>query len=110
MMFHEVSASEVAQRMSEGWKPFVLDVRTEVEAELAAISSASALIPHDVVEQEIEQIPAQGDILVYCHRGGRSAMAAMVLTAAGISPDRLYNLSGGIDAWSLEVDSNVPRY
>ena len=110
MMFHEVTASEAAQRMSEGWKPFVLDVRTKVEAELATISGASALIPHDAVEHEIEQIPTQGDILVYCHRGGRSAMAAEVMTAAGISPDRLYNLSGGIDAWSLEVDSNVPRY
>lgn len=110
MMFYEVSASEAAERMSEGWAPFVLDVRTKVEAELATIACASALIPHDAVEQEIEQIPTQGDILVYCHRGGRSAMAAVVLATAGIEPNRLYNLTGGIDAWSLEVDSNVPRY
>jgi len=110
MMFHEVSASEAAERMSGGWAPFVLDVRTKVEAELATIAGVSALIPHDAVEQEIEQIPTQGDILVYCHRGGRSAMAAVMLAAAGVEANRLYNLTGGIDAWSLEVDSNVPRY
>tara|TARA_B100001123_G_C15313408_1_gene1025253 strand:+ start:480 stop:1652 length:1173 start_codon:yes stop_codon:yes gene_type:complete len=109
-MFQEISAGDAAKRMSDGWKPFVLDVRTEREADIATISNASALIPHDTIDTALDQIPKDGDILLYCHHGRRSMMALMVLASVGIEPERLYNLSGGIDSWSLEVDESVPRY
>jgi adenylyltransferase/sulfurtransferase len=109
-MFHDISPSDAAKRMTEGWQPFILDVRTENEATIANIESASILIPHDTVDKNLDQLPAEGDILVYCHHGGRSMMAVMMLASAGVDSTRLYNLAGGIDAWSIEVDDSVPRY
>uniref|UniRef100_UPI00359FA028 rhodanese-like domain-containing protein n=1 Tax=Neisseria dentiae TaxID=194197 RepID=UPI00359FA028 len=52
--------------------------------------------------------PDEGPIVVYCHHGVRSLHTAMYLADAGF--DELYNLQGGIDAWSLQVDPAVPRY
>jgi rhodanese-related sulfurtransferase len=46
--------------------------------------------------------------VVYCHHGVRSQMAIGVLRMAGFQ--KLHNLTGGIDAWSVEVDGQVPRY
>jgi monothiol glutaredoxin len=46
--------------------------------------------------------------VVYCHHGIRSAHAAEQLRAAGFT--RVFNLAGGIDRWSGEVDASVPRY
>jgi len=43
-----------------------------------------------------------------CHKGSRSAKALEILRGRGFT--RLFNLTGGIDAWSREVDSSVPRY
>jgi rhodanese-related sulfurtransferase len=47
-------------------------------------------------------------VVVHCHHGGRSAKACAQLAAAGFT--RVENLEGGIDAWSLTVDPDVPRY
>ncbi len=47
-------------------------------------------------------------IIIYCHHGVRSAKAVMYLMENNF--DNVYNLTGGIDAWSLEVDQNMPRY
>ena len=46
--------------------------------------------------------------MVHCHHGGRSQRAAEQLVAEGFR--EVYNLAGGIDAWSIEVDPTVPRY
>ena len=109
-MFHDISPNDAAKRMTEGWQPFILDVRTENEASIATIEPTSVLIPHDVIDEGVDQLPAEGDVLVYCHHGGRSMMALMMLASTGVDPSRLYNLTGGIDAWSIEVDDSVPRY
>ena len=46
--------------------------------------------------------------MVHCHHGVRSRAAAERLLAAGFT--NVFNLEGGIDAWSTTVDANVPRY
>jgi len=48
------------------------------------------------------------DIVLYCHHGMRSQMAADHLLSLGFT--RVWNLDGGIDRWSLDVDPTVPRY
>jgi rhodanese-related sulfurtransferase len=53
-------------------------------------------------------LPHDRDIVVYCHHGVRSRQAAHRLQAAGYT--RLFNLRGGIDAWSEEVDPAVRQY
>ena len=109
-MFSEITPTEVAEKMKQGWQPFVLDVRSTAESEIAKLERVDALIPHNSIDQALELLPAEGDIVVYCHHGGRSMMAITMLIGLGIDGSRLYNLAGGINAWSLEVDSSVPRY
>jgi rhodanese-related sulfurtransferase len=53
-------------------------------------------------------LPMDRDIVVYCPHGVRSRQAAHRLQAAGYT--RLFNLRGGIDAWSTDVDPMVARY
>jgi rhodanese-related sulfurtransferase len=53
-------------------------------------------------------LPTDRPIAVLCHHGTRSAMVADYLRAAGHT--RVLNVTGGIDRWSVEVDSRVPRY
>jgi rhodanese-related sulfurtransferase len=48
------------------------------------------------------------EIVVYCHHGNRSARAVDFLRRMGF--ENVKNLTGGINAWSLEIDPSVPRY
>ncbi len=106
--FINVAPAELASRRSGGWDPFVLDVRKPHEADIATIGFADLLQPHDQIAVVIDQIPRDRDVVVYCKKGGRSAKAARVLAENGFT--QLFNLDGGINAWSAEVDQSVPRY
>jgi adenylyltransferase/sulfurtransferase len=53
-------------------------------------------------------VPENGIVVAYCHHGIRSLSAANFLEQQGVTP--VFSLAGGIDAWSLQVDSKVPRY
>ncbi|HTS33484.1 MAG TPA: rhodanese-like domain-containing protein [Thermoplasmata archaeon] len=107
-MVDEVSAVEVAERLRAGGpRPLLLDVREEWERELAVIEP-SVHIPMQEVPRRLEELPRDRPIVVYCHGGARSAMVAGFLELHGFTS--VANLSGGIDAWSVQVDSKVPRY
>lgn len=97
----ELDVKSAADRMREGWAPFVLDVRTPAEAEALALPFTDLLQPHQHVLDVVAQLPQDRDILVFCKRGGRSRLACEALAAAGVN--RLLNLSGGITAWVEEV-------
>jgi rhodanese-related sulfurtransferase len=56
----------------------------------------------------IEDLPKDATIVMVCHHGIRSMQAASQLVERGYR--KVYNLEGGIDAWSVQVDSSVPRY
>jgi molybdopterin/thiamine biosynthesis adenylyltransferase/rhodanese-related sulfurtransferase len=89
----------------------LLDVRNPPEVAIAAIDGA-VLIPLDQIEggQAIEQVRelAKGKrLFAHCKMGGRSAKALIALGRHGITG---VNVSGGIDAWSQEVDPTVSRY
>ncbi|MBJ95862.1 MAG: molybdenum cofactor biosynthesis protein MoeB [Rickettsiales bacterium] len=105
--FEEISVQEAARRQSEGWAPFVLDVRKPSEAAIVSLG-ADLLIPHEEVGERLNEIPRDRDVLVHCKLGGRSATAAQVLGRAGY--DRVFNLAGGIVAWATEIDSSLPTY
>jgi rhodanese-related sulfurtransferase len=89
----------------------LLDVRQPWEAQLAGIridGIESRLIPMaELVERLGELDPAQ-PVVVYCHHGVRSLQVVAFLEQQGF--ESVYNLAGGIDAWSREVDATVPRY
>ena len=58
--------------------------------------------------RRLEEIDKARETVIVCHVGGRSMQAALFLRARGY--DNVYNLAGGIDAWSRTVDPGVPRY
>ncbi|GAA1055813.1 adenylyltransferase/sulfurtransferase MoeZ [Agromyces luteolus] len=103
----EVDAVALAAELASDAPPRLLDVREPWEADLVAIEG-SILIPlHELGARTGELDPA-ASLVVYCHLGVRSRLAAEHLLAAGFAEVR--NLTGGIDAWSLAVDPELTRY
>jgi adenylyltransferase/sulfurtransferase len=104
-----VSAVEVKRVADRGEAILLLDVRDCDEFEKAHIEG-STLIPLGQVEVRLGELERwrERPVVVYCHRDGRSAKACRILLGAGFTD--VATLSGGIDAWSLTVDPDVPRY
>ncbi|OYU27479.1 MAG: sulfurtransferase [Burkholderiales bacterium PBB2] len=91
--------------------PLLLDVREPWEAALARIDIegvASCLIPMGQLPERLDELDRLQPIVCYCHHGMRSLQVVAFLQRQGF--DSVYNLAGGIDAWSLQVDPGVPRY
>ena len=106
--FARIDVASFKQRWDDGWRPYVLDVRRPAEAAIARLSFADRLQPHGDVAALVDQLPRDRDIVVHCKAGGRSAKAAATLAALGF--DRLFNLEGGILAWSKAIDPSIPTY
>jgi rhodanese-related sulfurtransferase len=89
--------------------PRLLDVREPEEFEIAALPNAR-LLPLGQIPARFSELESWKNetIVVYCHHGIRSLHAINFLLQAGFA--NLANLSGGIDAWSREVDPKTPRY
>jgi rhodanese-related sulfurtransferase len=86
----------------------LIDVREPEEWALGHIAGAE-LMPLSQFEQTApEKLSPEDEIVVYCHHGVRSARAQEFLKSRGYK--NVLNLSGGIEAWSLQVDPAVPRY
>jgi adenylyltransferase/sulfurtransferase len=105
----EITVEQLAARLAADEPVVLLDVRLPEENALAALP-ASVLIPlHELPARAREiDVPAGARLVVYCHHGVRSRSAAALLERLGF--DDVVSLAGGIDAWSLRIDSKVPRY
>jgi len=86
---------------------WILDVREHHEWDLVHLP-ASHHIPLATLPQLTDQIPTDQPIACLCHHGIRSHHAAQFLASSGFS--EVYNISGGIDRWALEVDGTLKRY
>lgn len=89
----------------------LLDVREGWEVQLARISlpGTTALhIPMQELPQRLGELQGPQPVVCICHHGARSAQVVAFLMRQGLSP--VYNLAGGVDAWSTQVDRAVPRY
>ena len=92
----------------ETGKPYVLvDVRVDKELELARIDGAVHIPMHEFVAR-LEEVPRESPIVVMCKVGERSYRVASFLVSRGYTD--VYNLEGGIDAYSERVDPSIPRY
>jgi rhodanese-related sulfurtransferase len=87
--------------------PRVIDVREPWEIAIAPFAGATE-IPMQQIPARIEELESDAPTVVLCHHGGRSMQVAVFLAHHGFT--ELYNLAGGIDAWSREVDASVARY
>ena len=103
----EIEPTELRARLDNGNDVYLLDVRNPDEFAICRIDGAK-LIPLPQLLEGMHQLDSARDIAVYCHSGIRSAQAVNFLRSIGFR--RVKNLRGGIDAWSREVDSSVPRY
>jgi monothiol glutaredoxin len=85
----------------------LVDVRPSEERSIAAVG-----VPFKVFDgngrAELEALPKDTALAFLCHHGGRSAQAAEQFRALGFT--KVHNVTGGIDAWSDEVDNGVPKY
>ena len=98
-MFNSISMTDFVERRKTGWKPFLLDVRSEGEYQQAHVVSTDLQITHESVLSMVDSIPNDRDLLIFCRSGMRSQMAAMFLMRAGYDGSSLYNLEGGIISW-----------
>lgn len=106
-MIPQITPIELKQWMADGMEFVLLDVRTDEELALCSLPNHTH-IPMNMIPMRHNELPDDVPIVVYCHHGLRSLHTAMYLADAGF--EQLYNLRGGIDAWSVLVDSQVPRY
>ena len=85
----------------------VIDVRPAAERALAPFPH-----PHDVLDEDsrerLEALPKDLPLAFLCHHGNSSRQAAEYFRGLGFHD--LYNVEGGIDAWSAQIDPSVPRY
>jgi adenylyltransferase/sulfurtransferase len=102
-----IDVRALRQKMESGDSFTLLDVRERYEFEIASIDGAN-LIPLGELPARWQELDRSKEILVLCHSGMRSNQAAEFLRSAGFS--KVANVAGGIDAWSREIDPDVPRY
>lgn len=94
-------------RLDAGERLQLIDVREDEELALARIEGALH-IPLGDLPQRAGELDAELPVVCICHHGVRSAGAAQLLAQRGF--EAVYNLSGGIDRWTVEVDPALRRY
>jgi rhodanese-related sulfurtransferase len=87
--------------------PLLLDVREPVEYAFCHLEG-SLLIPMNEVPSRLGELDPEQEIVVLCHHGVRSSQVAHFLDQQGFR--RVVNLTGGLDAWAVQVDPRMPRY
>lgn len=103
----QITPKELKQRLDQGEKLFLLDVRDVDERNVCHIGGEH--IPKNQVVDNIERLPRDQDIVVYCLAGGRSQQVAQMLQKQyGFT--KVSNLTGGMMQWQSEVDSSMSTY
>ena len=102
----ELSVTELKTMLDDEEAFQLIDVRTPSEFDQARIAGATLL--DEAVYQQILELPRDTRLVFLCHHGPRGENAARQFISEGFSD--VHNVVGGIDAWSLEIDPEVPRY
>lgn len=91
----EITVADLKAKLSGSAAPLLLDVRENDER--AQFSIGGLHIPLGQLGARIGEVPKDKELVVYCHAGGRSAMAVTQLQSAGYT--KTFNLKGGMVAW-----------
>jgi rhodanese-related sulfurtransferase len=103
----QIEPSELGDRLGRGEKIYLLDVRTREEYDAVRINDAQFLT-QDLMQEILSSWARENLLVVYDHQGTRSMDAAAYFQGHGFQ--NVKSLRGGIDAWSTEVDTKLPRY
>ena len=106
-MTGELTAQEFLDRRNGGEAMTLLDVREEWEIAVAPVPTPTVHIPMGEIEARMGELDRGQEIVVICRSGGRSAQAAQYLEHQGF---KVFNLAGGILAWSRVIDPSIPQY
>jgi rhodanese-related sulfurtransferase len=107
MNFKTITPGQFEARRRAGEDLLLVDVREPEEFEIARVEGAR-LLPMSRFNEWATKLDPERETVFICHHGIRSAQLCALLSRRGF--DRIYNLTGGIDRWSKEVDPTVPRY
>ena len=104
--YKNLTPRELVEKLGRGEAPVLLDVREPWEYERARIWG-SRFVPLADLSDRLQELDPEAETVVICHHGLRSAYATRFLNHSGFR--NVYNLEGGLDAYSA-VDDSVPRY
>lgn len=102
-----INVRELKRRLDARENFVLVDVREPFEHDIARIPG-SKLIPLGELPGRLSELDSADEIVLHCKSGRRSAQALRVLKEAGFA--RLWNVSGGIEAWADQIDPSVPKY
>ena len=103
----QVSPGEVAERLRSGEQLPLIDVRSREEWDAVHIEGAT-FFTQELMQEMMSEWPKDREIIFVCHHGIRSLDAASYFAGHGFQ--RVRSMTGGIDAWSVEVDHDLARY
>ena len=107
-MIKQMSVNELKERLdTRGHDFLLLDVREPWELQICTLPG-SVEIPMGQIPARLDEIDPAQDVVIICHHGIRSQQVAYYLQGAGY--ENIYNLRGGISAWSRDIDTSVPTY
>ncbi len=102
----QMAVQQIKRQLDAGELREFFDVRTPEERAKASIHGTRLMNPEEA--ERISRLPKDTPLVFHCHHGGRSQAAAEHFAALGFT--NVSNVVGGIDAWSQEIDPEVPRY
>jgi rhodanese-related sulfurtransferase len=103
----QISPAELAGRLQSGAKVPLVDVRSREEWDSVHIEGAT-FFTQELMQEIMSEWPKDREVIFVCHHGIRSLDAASYFAGHGFLHVR--SVTGGIDAWSVEVDPDLPRY
>jgi molybdopterin/thiamine biosynthesis adenylyltransferase/rhodanese-related sulfurtransferase len=119
----EITVKQLKSRLDAGENLVVVDVRDPHEWEISTLDDTLRIPKGDIQQAKnavlagrrlrdetvLAEIPEDGEVIIYCRSGKRSADVIGYLREAGYS-NKLLNLKGGILAWADQIDPDMPRY
>ena len=106
-MINEIRSRDLKARLDKGEQLVLLDVREPEELAIVQLPGA-VHIPMGEVPGRLHELDPDKEIIVYCHHGVRSLRVAQFLAQRDFT--KVVNLTGGIDAWAIEVEPGMTRY
>ena len=107
-MIKDMTPREFVEQRAGGREMTLLDVREDWETTLAPVPADLLHIPMGQIADRLSELDPARETVVICRSGGRSLQVANFLATHGFGS--VYNLVGGILAWSRDVDPRIPQY